>query len=398
MILFTISPVLALEDDNANQMTLSEVIELVLNNNPSLKAMKSRADIQEGKIISVNALSNPSLFYSGGSADKTFQAGIQQTFETGFKRKNRKQLALREMDVLESDINSAVMDLTTQARKSYIRLYASNEKAKTINEILEINLKLKDLSQKRYLSGDISQLDLIQNDIISINAKTELKIAKLEIEEAYNDLNYLTGETLPLNTKFQAPDLSFRTELKPEELIEIAFKNRPELKGAASKIEVEEQRIKVIKLNNMPDAVIAIGSDFAKDDDRTKAGLYTSVSFNMPVLYRQQGEIKEATASLAKAEKEYLDTKNQISLEFKNAYARMVANSEIIKNYEDEILPKTADIINKSKRSFEEGKSGVTSLIIAQQSYVNTRYSYIKVLEDYQNALGDLERAIGVRL
>jgi cobalt-zinc-cadmium efflux system outer membrane protein len=390
-------------------ITLDQAINQAIKYNPQLSAKRANLGVSEAQVVTANARLNPSLVTDNGVAEKTYRLGIAQTIELGGKRKKRTALAEAQRDVVVSEINTALLDLRQNVRNSYIQLYNAQQKMKAANDVLLTTGKLAEIAKKRQLAGDIAALDVLQTEITKVNAKNDLQNAKLSIAQALNSLNAFIGKPISSDSELAPPGLlSQFSETKEQSdkminnLIEQAYNCRPELKTIIKNIEVANRQIELAKANSIPNLIFAVGPDIVLPGGEEKNNLNVNVfvtgSIDLPVFNRQQGPIKEALAQRYQAEKEFESTKNQINLNIRNAYSRIISNTETIKIYEKELLPTAQSVVEKSRRSFEEGKSNILVPITAQQSYINTKFGYVQALTDYQNAVSDLERAIGAGL
>jgi hypothetical protein len=88
------------------------------------------------------------------------------------------------------------------------------------------------------------------------------------------------------------------------------------------------------------------------------------------VLARVTGEVTSATA-LAEAER--------------LAYQR----------YRDQILPQAQEVELMAEDSYRLGQTGISALLLALQQSRQVRLQSLQTASDLQNALSDLERAIG---
>ena len=390
-------------------ITLEQSIDQAVRNNPSLRATQARLGVSEAEIQTANARLNPSLVTDNGVAEKSYRLGIAQTIELGGKRKARTALAQAQRDVVINEINTALLDLRQNVRNSYIQLYNAQQKMQAANEILEITGKLSEIAKKRQLAGDIAALDVLQTEITRVNAKNDLQSAKLLIAQALNSLNSFVGQPINEEAELAPPGLLTQFGENNEQsdkvinnFIEQAYNCRPELKTIIKNIEVANRQFDVAKANRTPNLILAVGPDIVleggEENGGTNVNVFVTGSIDLPVFNRQQGPIAEAIALRNQAEKEFESTRCKIVLEIRNTYSRIISNTETIKIYEKELLPTAQSVVEKSRRSFEEGKSNILVPITAQQSYINTRFGYVQSLTDYQNAVSDLERAIGAGL
>jgi hypothetical protein len=63
--------------------------------------------------------------------------------------------------------------------------------------------------------------------------------------------------------------------------------------------------------------------------------------------------------------------------------------------YRDEILPQTQDVERMAEDSYRLGQTGIAALLQALQQSRQVRLQSLQTASDLQNALSDLERAIG---
>ena len=66
--------------------------------------------------------------------------------------------------------------------------------------------------------------------------------------------------------------------------------------------------------------------------------------------------------------------------------------------FRDEILPRAAEVEALAEDSYRSGQTGLVALLQSLQSVHDLRLQAVQAGTDYQNALADLERAIGAPL
>lgn len=394
----------------AETLTLNQAIKLALDNNPKLQAAQAMLGISEARIIIAKTLKNPALVTDNGTAEKTYRGGVEHTFELAGKRKKRTNLAKTEKEIVETEIRTVALDLKNSVRKAYIRLFNAQQRFNASNDILNISNELVDIAQKRNMAGDIAELEVIQAENLQANAKNDLETSKLQINQAFNELNMLVSQVLTSDIKLEKPNLNdamFKddgTEKSIDEMLTEAYTNRPEINKILKSLEASDRMMAVVKANRIPNLTVAVGPDFVAPggegavQQSTITGVFMVGRVDLPIFNRQQGQIKEVNAQIVQQKKELAAMQNQITYEIKDTVAKIKINSDKIRLYENEILPKSQDVVDKSKLSFAEGMSNIIIPINAQQSYINTRFGYIQVLTDYQNSISDLERNLGLNL
>lgn len=391
---------------NANSITLSKAIELGILNNPTLKIARAKLGISDAQILQAGLIPNPSIISDNGFAEDTFRVGIEQTIELGNKRSKRVKLARIQKEVVVQELVATTLDVRANVRTSYIQVYNSQQKLLTAQEILETTSKLANIAKLREEAGDIAKLDVLQAEIKMISAKNDIQNAKLELNKAFNSLSANIGQNLNRDIVLAPPDLlkefNSALEMPAEEneevlntLIEKAYSTRPEILAIQKNIEAQNQRLKVARANIVPDLTVSAGADIVTGEEK-RTSAFVIGSIDVPVFNHQQGVIKEIKAQKEVYEKELDAQKIIVAQEVKNAYSGIVANAQSLKIYENELIPHSKDVVEKSELSFKEGKSNILVPLNSQDAYIKTKFGYIQTLNEYEKSVSDLERAIGV--
>jgi cobalt-zinc-cadmium efflux system outer membrane protein len=386
----------------AETISLSTTMDVGVVNNPTLKATRARLGISDAQIKQASLLLNPVLMSDNGIAEKTYRLGIEQTLELGGKRSKRTKLAKINKEVTESEILTTLLDVRNNIRSSYIQLYKAQQELIASQEILDTTKQLSEIAKKREQAGDIAKLDVLQAEITMVKAKSDIQTSKLKVSQSFNNLCVNIGSDLDRSLILEKPVLyeefsaiDNKDENFVNNLVEVAYKTRPEIKTLEKNIEAQEMSLKIAKANVIPNLTVAVGPDLVTEG-KSKTSVFAMANMEIPLFNRQQGNIKEIQAQKEVYEQELVAQKTKINQEVRNAWAGIINNADSIRIYENEIIPKAKEVLNKSNLSFKEGKSNILTSLNAQEAYINTKFGYIQVITDYENSLSDLERALGV--
>lgn len=387
---------------------IDEAIGIAVENSHELRSEQARFGISESKVFTASGLINPVIISDNGIAEDTYRLGVQMIIETASKRKKRTEAANLALDITKEEINAKMLDIKSKVRKAYIELYALQEKEKASEEILNMIDKLLSITQAKHKKGFLQDQEILQIEIIRINTENELEDTKMAIFRAHTDLNLLLGHDSGIKYSLKKPDLeeglanihklsAENHNQNLERFQAIAYQNRPELKIEKNNIKLADKQLEIAKANRVPNLLIAGGPDLVTTNGNN-LGAFIMGAFEVPVLNRQQGPIKEALAKRYYSEKNYELQKKEIINEIQDAYSRIVADTILIEKYENKLLPKANEVLFKTKQSFEKNNNDIILAIMAQQAAIKVRYSYITLIRDYQNAVSDLERAIGTSI
>ena len=403
----------------AQFLTLGTAQEMAAKNNPDFLAAQKRLGVSEADIITAGMLPNPYLITDNGVAEKTYRMGLQQTFLLGGDRQKRVALVKAQRDVVLAELQKTLLDLRANIRQAYTQVYYLQERQNAYENLVTLSQHLLGTAQKRAKAGDIANVDVLQTELMALEAKNDLKSGSYDLVQARNRLitllnkaeieemeltppeeepSLLMHQSLDASPDSQKPTLKVaiqKVEMNPEKLVDLARSRRPEIEQNLREQEVTRRQIALAKAQRIPDLTVAAGPDFVAEPGQKEINVFLVASLELPVWNRQQGPILAAKAKRVQLEHELEAIRNHIRLEVRNAYTAYQRNRQLIDQYREEMLPTAQTLVEKAQRAFQEGKTSILFPINAQQAYVKTRLGYLQSLRDYQQAITDLEQAIG---
>jgi outer membrane protein, heavy metal efflux system len=122
------------------------------------------------------------------------------------------------------------------------------------------------------------------------------------------------------------------------------------------------------------------------------------VAISIPILTTHAAGVRVEEASLAQLTSERDAALQRIAGEVAAAVAVADAHREQFARYRDEIVPQALDVERMAEDSYRLGQTGIAAYLQALQSTRDVRLRAIQSAADLQNAVADLERAIGAPL
>lgn len=174
------------------------------------------------------------------------------------------------------------------------------------------------------------------------------------------------------------------------------MKNRPELKEADLNVKKNKDSLTIAKFDYLPDLML----QYRRRDVTTGTDSQDAiVGFNLPLwFWKQASQVKEAKAEHAAAEAE-LDAEKNITLyDVKNLFVRVQTAARMIDLYETSVLPQADEALKVAQSGYQTEKINFLDLLDASRSLLNFRLEHVQHMADYEIALADLERAVGVDL
>lgn len=406
---------ICLADSPAEKLSLNEAVELAVKNNIDFQTNKLDTEIAKNNIKTANRLQNPDfdVFYNFGSAGKGNPQlfGLTETIEIA-KRGARKKLAKANYELAKENLKYYEFDLKMDVREAYVNLVASKSILKSLQDQQKLLQELLTIAKKRYQAGASPEMDVIQAEIALNQMTTQVNTAKVNVKSAMFEFNKVINSKDKSYIKFDSADELFKDNFidlatpKPttqmpdfDSIAEDSVKNRFDIKIAKHQIDIAEKNLKVVARQRIPDLEIQGGYGYQSkgmsDDGRFKSGAYAGASLvNIPLLYAYRPEIKNAKLEVEKAELNYISTQNKALKDLNSAYEKFITAQMNLNYYNDKLLKNSEEMIRVSKRSYEVGKSNLTTLIVMEQSYKSIIVGYTYALAEYYNSWIDFLREV----
>lgn len=409
LLISTISPIYAVDssklahsESDRHKITLEEAINMALEGNIELQEQRKNLGISEYAVKKAAAFKNPqfqsNLLMGPIAKGNSSQIGLMLPVEV-LKRGERKKAALSELDYTQNKIKDYEFKLKLRVRTSYFNLLVAKSELKILEERKELLEELLEISKKKPKSSQNYEIDVLQADmrlkkiLVQINrAQANIRTAQYSFNKV---LNLANNPTLYDSKEDSVFGQEFFTKLELpsyDELEEVAFHNRYDIKMAESKIIKAKRDLSVVTKQRIPDLYISGGYAFAHDGT---SGAYVGAGVDIPSLYLYTPEIKSAKLELDKAQLEYNSIINITKNVIHTNHDKFIMAQENVEHYKD-ILDESNKILNLSKQRYKKGQTSLTNLIIVEHSHQELLNEFIDAMKEYYNAYMALLQELGL--
>jgi cobalt-zinc-cadmium efflux system outer membrane protein len=394
-------------------LTIENLIEMSKSKRADLQASKQRLAIAQGKVRQVSLFPNPTFEFQHSSTQ--FLSGetetgikLSQNFQLGGKRQKQKMIAELELQQTQSEILALERQIEIEVIKAYVNGVVLAQQLEVLERLIKVDREIIGITEARLKEGDVAPLDL---NLIKVEAE-RLKIQALqtraELENQILELKLKVG--IPLNEQLRlAPqdNKPMLIDLTLDELIEIALKERPELRFAKLTKQIAETKLSLARKNAIPDVIASVGISQKKQIFDFPVGnlfikrersLNFAVSLDLPIFNRNQGEIASATAENIQANKTIEFLENTIKRDVAVAYKKYRASLETLLIYLTQILPNLEANFKSVSAAYGFGGFSMLDLINEQRRLIENTSSYHQALRDYYISAAELENAVGKKL
>ncbi|MCI0663761.1 MAG: TolC family protein [Acidobacteria bacterium] len=388
------------------QLGLNECLERASSGHPLIAAAQARMQGAEESRKYIGARPNPTFTvqtenwrswqqpaFSFGRDIDIFLYGTQR-LETAGKAVRRRELADQQALVTRSEIDVVRLQL----RREVARTYWVALQAQTILEIITENRhdldKLVQYTDLRVREGYAAESELIRAKLEQQTFIGQEASAALSLERAKLDLLKSMGETR-FDTHFRLADSDFSgpqtSAAELEHLRSEALAKRPELSLLRVRIDAERANLRLQQASATPDFEISAGYKRTGGFD-TMIGY---VTIPLPIFNRNRAEIGRASARVTSAEQELLGEENYVRAEVEAAYRAAKRLEARLKELQRDFLKQADESGNIALVAYREGAADLYKLLETQRARNEARLLYFRTLNEYQQALMELNLAIG---
>ncbi len=388
---------------------LDDLIREAVENNPEVKARYDIFQAAEHRIKQAVSLQDPVLnagYFMRNPETRVGpqigRYGIAQKFPFFGKLTLRGQVALKERDIAYQGYETTVREVIKNVKHAYYDLYWVRNSTSMIEDIKGLLDELEKIAESKYSTGIASQQDVMkaQVEISKLMAKLyRLSEQEVTLKEKINTLLNRPIET-PVGPLAKVVLTPFPYSLQT--LVSLSDRYRQELKAAALNTEKYNHVVALKKKDYFPD--VTLGVDFidvgsgktAAFNDGQDAWL-GKVAINLPIWRgRLKAGVNEAKKKLSASRNIYQNVRNRVAFQLKDAYFRMTTAKDLVKLYKDVLIPQAEESLKAARAGYETGKTDFLNLIDSERILLNFKIAYYRSVADYEKAVADLERAVGI--
>ena len=391
-------------DSPVYSMTMDDVAQYAINNNPELVAQRLEERMARGQLEKASLLLKANPTIEGAVSKKERAPGEEGNKFTnyGFKLSQEFEIAGQRgarIDIAEKEISTAVLVikdkerlLISEVKDSFGKVLALRKKSELAQEVVRLQEELLGLTKIKFQAGEVSGLDVNLAEVELSKAKRELLLVEREYRESLLALKGLMGlnPDMPLSVEGDLP--SAITNLPDKEMLKtVAFSERPDLKTVTLEVGKTEAVIGLINKEAVPNVTLA--GFYGKDEQKNEVGL--TITIPLPFFDRKQGERLEGRAKAEQAKIKVDGLKRTIEREIEQAYTALESALEELSIFKKEILNKAAENLNLLNLAFKEGKIGFFEVRLAQKETVDIQFAYLDSQLRMRIALNAIEKVTG---
>lgn len=369
----------------------------------------------DGNIFIQNSLSSgDNLTSNFRSSRLRSRIGFDQPINS-FYAYNRIKSTLKraELDYERSNMQfkREELNLVYQVSSSYYNLLSLQKSMEIAALDLERQQGAYEISKNKYAAGLIREVDALQMEIDLAEAQNNYDIAILNEESSKNSFKELLGldldDSISLSSEFDY-DIVI---IDPDKAVELALKNRLEVREQEIQIELQRLGIKQQKSNSMIQGSVNAYFEKAGIDQQSDVGFVSSiknsyhnlvdrdasygVGFTIRIPILDWGENKAMVRAAESRLKQFTYRKEEVEREIEREVKNLIAsiNSNLKRL---QLLEKNVLVAEKSfeitRQRYSDGDIDSQNLALERNRLNNAYTSHLRAYINYQLSLADLTR------
>jgi cobalt-zinc-cadmium efflux system outer membrane protein len=368
---------------SAEQISLSDAVEVARAQNPDLAAAAQEVAIAAGELkragylTPFNAESDDTANYrtrTARSNTQDWRISMVQQFEIFGQRSLRMKSAETGYDRASAELRDRVRLLTAAVKLTFLDAMRARRRLDLLGQLEQLDRRLLDAARTRLNAGEIGQIEFNLTQV----RYGESHRALIDGREIYrlqrSSLGRLLGDRLGPEPE---PSGDYRPEplgISLAELVDRARRNRPDL--AARQLELARLETEAALNNrlNYPNPIIGL---FGGHELNTERFYGVQFGFSMPIFNWRTGEAAIIAAQQRRASAEVRAASLDVEREVRDAYYQYETAYQALRVYDDEIVAPARESFGLLERAFTEGKIDLLRLAVAEREAFEAQNGYL---------------------
>lgn len=402
----TDTPVVSSQAPAVAALSVDDAVTEALQANPEIRASVRRLTLAQLKTTTARSLDDPIFMARDWDTplrkpwdlnQAQMMLSLQQTFLSKEKRNVRAKVAVDDVELAESDLESMRQEVSAEVRKACADLKRNADEMKLHDRQSTVLKEALAAALAQYTTGKVPQADVLRAQM----ALTRLNEHLIELEEERDNsraqLNVMLGrhpdEAIEITGGYASP----ANLPSIEELERLAFEHRPELAALRKVVAKSQHQGQAARLAMKPDFTVALGYMIMPAGSTFRNAYMAEMTMNVPWLNRERhdGESRQADAASEVSQAELDARTSAVFLEVREAQIGILASERRVKVYRDTLLPQSEAAFKAATTAYQNNRGEFMALIESQNLLLDVQTALYKAQSATDAGIAQLERAVG---
>ncbi|HZS18776.1 MAG TPA: TolC family protein [Candidatus Udaeobacter sp.] len=377
-------------------LTANSAVQVALLNNHSLQATYEELGIAQADLVEAGLLKNPVFTFERRLPGQAAEIDLLQEFIDIVLLPLRKRIAAAQFEAAKLRVGHEILNLSAEVRSAFYEHQGDQQLVDLRKTVAEGAERSAETALRMHQAGNITSLDLSNEQASHAQAKIELAKAQAEAVASREKLNKLMGvfgEQTNWTVAPRLPDLP-GSELATSRLESRAIQQRLDLAAARQQF-IAQARARGIAPAEAILQQAEIGTHYEHEIEGGLHSVGPSVIVPIPIFNQGQPASARASAKTRQAEQRYLALAADIRSDVRSARDRMLLARREVEYFKSTALPTRTRVTEESQLQYNAMQISPFQLLQAKQEEVKTGADSVEALRDYWVARAELEKAVG---
>lgn len=364
-------------------MTLESLTALADAYHPRLTAAFQRIQAAQGRAVQAGLYPNPKVAVSSPQVsgnESQYNGFASQEFVTAGKLKLSMSAAQQEVEQARFAWQQERFFVLTDLRQKFYATLAAQRRVTVLKTLVQIAGRSRDSSQKLLMAGEGAKGDTLLLDIELKRAEVALKNAQTIYDVSKRQLSILVAvPNMAIDTL--AGDMERKTRHYTLDEVRFAAASvNPQASIARLEIDRTAYLLQRACVEPIPNIDIMGGYQRQVGPVAQNQGLF-QVTMSIPLWNRNQGNISAIQADMAGARANLQRVELQLENLAADAFTTFETASQVVEQYENEILPKARETLELSQTLYAQGQIDFLRLLQSQKTLLDAELAWITAQE-----------------
>jgi len=379
--------------------------------NPTLLAGKLNVEELRAQEITAHLRPNPDFTLSADGtqiapskgvwqplAGTFVSPGVSYLFERRNKRGLRFEAAKEGTAIGVAQQSDAERNLLFNLRSAFVGILEAKAVLRLAQDNLDYYDKILKISQDRFQTGDIAEIDLDRLQLQRLQYESDLQIAQVNLRTTKINLLALLDDRRPVDSFDIEGPFDFQENLLTlDEYRRDAVNARPDLRAATLSLQQAETNYQLAEADGSTDPTVGLwfthNGSFNNPEALNTLGV--SVSIPLRIFDKNQGEKLRTKIDVTRSEKLRRGVETQVYSDVDSAYAVLISDVNLLKPYKRQYLAQAVHVRDTIFFSYQHGAASLLDFLNAESEYRTVQLNYVNLVGSYLTAAAQLNLAIG---
>jgi outer membrane protein, heavy metal efflux system len=384
-------------------MTLNELEQLAVQNNPTTAAAAAGIEAASGRARQAGAWPNPVIGYSGeeiktGALDTRGEHGffVEQTIPLGGKLRLSRNVFQKSIERAEAVRDLQRLRILSSVRQTFYSVLLTERRIEVQERVGVLALEGVGVAAQLFNVGAADRPDFLEIEIESRRLQLQLNRSKNGLLASRAQLAALTGVREVASRPIAGTIDAAIPELQREQVMQTLLEQSPELRAARAELERARAMTARARRETYPDLFLRGGSAYNRErgeDTGRPIGWEGTLEagVSVPLFHRNTGGVAAARADETTAQAEV--TRLELALQSRAAsqFANYLSALRASEAYRTEILPRAEEAYRLYLSRYRGMAAAYPQVLVAQRTFFEMSNEYLESLNEAWRAALQLQ-------